>query len=60
MVPGSESAARLKEALIEDNLWSQYLEVAIGPDAEIFTKTSPLASVGWGAKIGVRSDFDLE
>jgi fumarylacetoacetate (FAA) hydrolase family protein len=56
VVPGSESAARLKEALIEDNLWSQYLEVAIGPDAEIFTKTSPLASVGWGAKIGVRSD----
>jgi fumarylacetoacetate (FAA) hydrolase family protein len=37
-------------------LWSQYLEVAIGPDAEIFTKTAPLASVGWGAEIGVRSD----
>src|SRR5206468_8667103 len=47
---------RLKEALIEDGLWSQYLEVAIGPDAEIFTKTAPLASVGWGAEIGVRSD----
>ena len=56
VVPGSEAAARLKEALIEDGLWSQYLEVAIGPDAEIFTKTAPLASVGWGAKIGVRSD----
>jgi fumarylacetoacetate (FAA) hydrolase family protein len=56
VVPGSEGAARLKEALIEDGLWSQYLEVAIGPDAEIFTKTAPLASVGWGAKIGVRSD----
>jgi fumarylacetoacetate (FAA) hydrolase family protein len=56
VVPGSDSAARLKEALIEDGLWSQYLEVAIGPDAEIFTKTAPLASVGWGAKIGVRSD----
>ena len=56
LVPGSEAAARLKEALIEDGLWSQYLEVAIGPDAEIFTKTAPLASVGWGADIGVRSD----
>jgi fumarylacetoacetate (FAA) hydrolase family protein len=56
VVPGSEGAALLKDALIEDGLWSQYLEVAIGPDAEIFTKTAPLASVGWGAKIGVRSD----
>jgi len=56
VVPGSEGAQRLKQALIEEGLWSQYLEVAIGPDAEIFTKTSPLASVGWGAEIGVRSD----
>lgn len=56
LIPGSEAAARLKDALIEDGLWSQYLEVAIGPDAEIFTKTAPLASVGWGADIGVRSD----
>jgi fumarylacetoacetate (FAA) hydrolase family protein len=54
--PGSDAAGRLKEALIEDGLWSQYLEVAIGPDAEIFTKTAPLASVGWGAEIGIRSD----
>lgn len=56
VVPGTDGAARLKDALIEDGLWSQYLEVAIGPDAEIFTKTAPLASVGWGARIGVRSD----
>ena len=56
VVPGSEAAAELKQALIDEGLWSQYLEVAIGPDAEIFTKTSPLASVGWGASIGVRSD----
>jgi fumarylacetoacetate (FAA) hydrolase family protein len=56
VVPGSEAAARLKAALIDDGLWSQYLEVAIGPDAEIFTKTAVLASVGWGAEIGVRSD----
>ena len=56
VVPGTEGAARLKDALIDEGLWSQYLEVAIGPDAEIFTKTAPLASVGWGAEIGIRSD----
>ena len=56
VVPGSDEAAALKAALIDDGLWSQYLEVAIGPDAEIFTKGPPLSSVGWGADIGVRSD----
>jgi fumarylacetoacetate (FAA) hydrolase family protein len=56
VVPGSEEAIRLKAALIDEGIWSQYLEVAIGPDAEIFTKTAVLASVGWGAEIGVRSD----
>jgi fumarylacetoacetate (FAA) hydrolase family protein len=55
VVPGSPEAARLKEALIADGLWSQYLEVAIGPDAEVFTKAPPLSAVGWGAMIGVRS-----
>jgi len=54
--PGSEEAARLKAALIADGLWSQYLEVAIGPDAEIFTKGPVLSAVGHGALIGVRSD----
>lgn len=54
--PGSEAAAKLKQALIQDNLWSQYLEVAIGPDAEIFTKAPVLAAVGWGDFVGVRSD----
>ena len=54
--PGSAAAARLKAALIADGLWSQYLEVAIGPDAEIFTKAPVLAAVGHGAQIGVRSD----
>lgn len=54
--PGSEQAAKLKAALIADGLWSQYLEVAIGPDAEIFTKSPTLSTVGWGAWIGVRSD----
>jgi fumarylacetoacetate (FAA) hydrolase family protein len=54
--PGSGQAGKLKQALIADGLWSQYLEVAIGPDAEIFTKCPPLSSVGWGDFIGVRSD----
>ena len=53
IVPGSPEAARLKEALIERELWSQYLEVGIGPDAEIFTKAQPLSSVGTGAEIGL-------
>lgn len=56
VVPGSTEAARLKEALLEGGMWSQYLEVAIGPDAEIFTKSALLSTVGWGATIGVRSD----
>jgi fumarylacetoacetate (FAA) hydrolase family protein len=54
--PGSPEAARLKAALIADGLWSQYLEVAIGPDAEIFTKSQVLSTVGWGDFVGVRSD----
>ncbi|WP_229743921.1 fumarylacetoacetate hydrolase family protein [Aliidongia dinghuensis] len=51
--PGSETASALKAALVERGLWSQYLEVGIGPDAEIFTKAQPLSSVGFGADIGV-------
>jgi fumarylacetoacetate (FAA) hydrolase family protein len=54
--PGSEDAKKLKHVLIADGLWSQYLEVAIGPDAEIFTKSPPLSSVGWGDWIGIRND----
>jgi fumarylacetoacetate (FAA) hydrolase family protein len=54
--PGSAEAAKLKDALIADGLWSQYLEVAIGPDAEVFTKSPVLSSVGWGDEVGVRSD----
>ncbi len=56
VVPGSAEAVQLKQTLIDAGLWSQYLEVAIGPDAEIFTKCPVLASVGWGQEIGVRSD----
>lgn len=53
LVPGSAEAARVKEALVAKGWWSQYLEVGIGPDAEIFTKCPPMAAVGLGAKIGV-------
>jgi fumarylacetoacetate (FAA) hydrolase family protein len=56
VVPGSAEAAALKAALIAEGMWSQYLEVAIGPDAEVFTKSAVLSSVGYGAPVGVRSD----
>ncbi len=58
VVPGTPEAASLKAALIDAGMWSQYLEVAIGPDAEVFTKAPVLSAVGWGADIGVRSDSD--
>lgn len=51
--PGSPETVELKARLQEKGLWSQYLEVGIGPDAEIFTKTAPMASVGFGAQVGV-------
>lgn len=51
--PGSEAAQRLKSALMARGLWSQYLEVGIGPDAEIFTKSQPMSAVGTGAEIGL-------
>ncbi|MBX9617141.1 MAG: fumarylacetoacetate hydrolase family protein [Caulobacteraceae bacterium] len=54
--PGSAEAMLLKDILIANGLWSQYLEVAIGKDAEIFTKAPVLASVGWGDFVGVRAD----
>ncbi len=53
VVPGSAEAAELKRVLVEAKAWSQYLEVGIGPDAEVFTKCAPLAAVGLGADIGV-------
>lgn len=56
IVPGSSAASALKAELIAAGLWSQYLEVGIGPDAEIFTKAPVLASVGHGDRVGVRSD----
>ena len=51
--PGSAQAIALKQVLISQGAWSQYLEVGIGPDAEIFTKCQPMASVGTGQDAGV-------
>jgi fumarylacetoacetate (FAA) hydrolase family protein len=51
--PGSAQAAELKRLLQTKGLWSLYLEVGIGPDAEIFTKAPPMAAVGIGASIGI-------
>lgn len=54
--PGSAEALALKALLQQKKLWSQYLEVGIGPDAEVFTKSPVLASVGHGQDIGIRAD----
>lgn len=54
--PGSARAAALKAALISKGMWSQYLEVAIGPDAEVFTKSQVLSAVGHGSDIGIHPD----
>ena len=51
--PGSAEAAHLKQVLIAQGAWSQYLEVGIGPDAEIFTKAQPMAAVGTGMDAGL-------
>ncbi len=51
--PGSDEAAAVKAKLIERGVWSQYLEVGIGPDAEVFTKCQPMGSVGFGADVGL-------
>ncbi len=53
LVPGSEPAMKVKDTLLARGVWSQYLEVGIGPDAEIFTKCQPMASVGQGADVGI-------
>ena len=51
--PGSDLAMALKEALIKQGAWSQYLEVGIGPDAEVFSKAQSLSAVGRGASVGL-------
>lgn len=53
LVPGSAEAAEVKRLLQAEGLWSQYLEVGIGPDAEVFTKSQPMAAVGYGASVGL-------
>ncbi len=53
--PGSPEAARVKDVLVKEGVWSQYLEVGIGPDPEVFTKAPVLSAVGWGERIGIPS-----
>ena len=53
VVPGSENAASVKAVLQGMGLWSQYLEVGIGPDAEVFTKAQPMSSLGCGDMVGL-------
>ncbi len=53
IVPGSAKSEQVKKALIAEGLWSQYLEVGIGPDAEVFSKAQLLSAVGWGAPVGL-------
>lgn len=53
IVPGSDEAVAAKAALVDEGLWSQYLEVGIGPDAEVFSKAQILSSVGPGAEVGL-------
>lgn len=54
--PGSADAEKLKQALIQRGIWSQYLEVGIGPYAEVFTKSQPMSGVGTGADIGIHPE----
>lgn len=51
--PGSDGAMKLKAELQRRNAWSQYMEVGIGPDAEVFSKSQPMSAVGLGADIGL-------
>ncbi|WP_425072831.1 fumarylacetoacetate hydrolase family protein [Sagittula sp. S175] len=53
IVPGSDKAMEVKRVLQTEGLWSQYLEVGIGPDAEVFTKCPTLAAMGHGADVGL-------
>ncbi|GGO32508.1 fumarylacetoacetate hydrolase family protein [Micromonospora parathelypteridis] len=53
LTPGSAEAEKLKDLLVAEGMWSQYLEVGIGPDAEIFTKGQILSAVGTAVPVGV-------
>lgn len=54
--PGSEAAQRLKAEFVARGAWSPYLEVGLGPDAEVFTKAQPMSAVGYGAAVGLHPD----
>jgi fumarylacetoacetate (FAA) hydrolase family protein len=56
IVPGSATALQVKALLMEMGLWSQYLEVGIGKDAEVFTKSQAMSAVGYGAQIGIHPE----
>ncbi len=56
IVPGSSKAMQVKALLMEMGLWSQYLEVGIGSDAEVFTKSQAMSAVGYGAQIGIHPE----
>ena len=56
VVPGSAQAIKVKDVLMAQGLWSQYLEVGIGKDAEVFTKSQAMSAVGWGAEIGIHPE----
>lgn len=53
ITPGSAAAAEVRRVFVEAGMWSQYLEVGLGPDPEVFTKAPVLSSVGFGARIGI-------
>jgi fumarylacetoacetate (FAA) hydrolase family protein len=54
--PGSPEAEQLKQAFISRGAWSQYMEVGIGPYAEVFSKSQPMSAVGYGADVGLHPD----
>ncbi len=58
LTPGSPEAMAFREAMLAADRWSPYLEVGLGPDAELFTKGSPMSGVGTGMPVGIRSDSD--
>jgi fumarylacetoacetate (FAA) hydrolase family protein len=56
IVPGSDKAMQVKAVLMDLGMWSQYLEVGIGKDAEVFTKSQAMSAVGFGAEIGIHPE----
>ena len=54
--PGSPAAIKLKQDLIARGLWSPYMEVGIGPDAEVFSKSQPMSAVAHGSDVGLHPD----